>query len=355
MLICPGCARHVLPAEPVCPFCGDALRSDEAPRPQAAFGVAVAAVICLGLGVACGPGSDNTTGTTAGMSADPTTSPVPTSTSPSSSTSTSPGTSTATATTTTANTSETSAGPTDTAGTTEDDYTDPCAFYAGCPPEDFFDDSPCDVWSQDCPEGEKCAPYDESGDDVWDAVQCVPVDAEPDAVGEACIYESIQSGVDTCEAGAICWGVEPGTQDGTCVAQCTGTPQNPSCPPSASCVIANDGALTLCLPICDPLIMDCDDGQLCVNNPDDEDSFVCVFAGDTLGGEDDVCEFINACEPGLACLLNGDGLPDCEGGACCTPFCDLNEPDTCAAPKACTPYFDDPPPNYEHYGVCIVP
>ncbi len=353
MLICPGCARHVLPSESVCPFCGDALRSDEAPRPQAAFGVAIAAVVCLGLGAACGPGTDNSTGSTAATatSMDPATDPVPTSASPTSASPSS--TSSSTAGGTTANTTETTEGPIDTSGTTEDDYTDPCAFYAGCPPEDFFDDSPCDIWSQDCPDGEKCAPIDESGDEVWDSVKCVPVDANPDAVGDACIYENAQSGVGTCDVGAVCFDGDPQTQAGICYGLCQGSPLDPECPDGFSCLIGNGGVAPLCLPTCDPLLMDCADGQACVNNFNDPDTFVCLFEADTLGGEDDECEFINSCDPGLVCLTGG--LPDCQGNACCTPFCDLNEPDACTPPKTCTPYLDNPPPELEHVGVCIVP
>lgn len=347
MLVCDGCARHVMPSENSCPFCGQALGADLAPRASATLGAAV--VACLGLGSACGPGTDTTTETTV---AGTETSAGPTD---SSSGPTSDAQTTAAATSSSSLTDATmSTGLTD-ESTSTTDYTDPCNFYAGCPPEDFFNDLACDPWSQDCPVEEKCVPYDENGDNVWDALQCVPVDPAPVGLGEPCSLESLQSGVDTCELGAICWDVDPQTQQGVCVAQCTGSIADPQCPPGTGCVIANEGVLTLCLDSCDPLMMDCDEDELCLPNANDGDeTFVCVLAGDSLGDEDDPCELLNTCAPGHLCV-SADQLPTCAGDACCTPFCDLSEPDTCAAPKACTAVYDPPPEGYEQLGVCVSP
>ncbi len=60
------------------------------------------------------------------------------------------------------------------------------------------------------------------------------------------------TGVDDCDVGVMCWNLnEDGV--GTCVALCTGTPENPSCEPDATyCALTSIGALNLCLPGCSP-------------------------------------------------------------------------------------------------------
>ena len=65
------------------------------------------------------------------------------------------------------------------------------------------------------------------------------------------------------------------------------------------------------------------------------------------------CEFINACDSGLACLQPIAGL--CPEGAsgCCIPYCSLSAPD-CPADLECLPYYypDTVPEGYEDLGVC---
>lgn len=216
---------------------------------------------------------------------------------------------------------------------------------------------PCDIWSQDCPDGEKCVPWSDDGI-TWNTWRCSPIVEEPDAVGEPCIAEgSGFSGIDTCDFGALCWEVDPETVEGTCVAQCTGPEDLPTCPGTGTtCVVANDGVLALCLPSCDPLLQDCDPGHACYAG---EGGFACLPEG--LGGPGepgDSCEGTVACAQGNTCV-SPEHVPDCGGSfGCCTAFCALSDPmPACLPGQVCTPWFEAgmAPAGYEDVGFCALP
>ena len=219
----------------------------------------------------------------------------------------------------------------------------------------------CSVWDQDCPEGEKCSAWANDGGSSWNATRCVPLDANPAQPGDTCTVEgSGVSGIDTCDVSSMCWDVDPETNEGTCVAFCTGSENAAVCDdPTTDCSIANDGVLILCLPTCDPLIQDCADGQACY--PID-DTFVCApdASGDDMGADNDPCEFLNACDQGNICL-GAAAVEGCPAGSagCCQPVCDLTDADPagCTAAEMCTPWFEEGnvPPGYEDVGVCALP
>ncbi|NJK33299.1 MAG: hypothetical protein HC927_13360 [Deltaproteobacteria bacterium] len=207
------------------------------------------------------------------------------------------------------------------------------------PPSDMGPFSECDPFLQDCPDGDKCSPYASMGGS-WDANKCVPIlgDGQP---GDACQIDSIVEAIDDCDGSSYCF-------IDTCVAFCEGTEINPICPPGTSCQISNQGSLTLCTPICDPLLQDCGPGDGCyfVN-----DGFACVpsTADIPLG---DPCGFINDCAPGLMCVT-ADSLPDCAGPSCCAAFCDLQgPPDQCGIlpGTSCQPVGD----GFDPVGVCVL-
>ena len=100
----------------------------------------------------------------------------------------------------------------------------------------------CDTWTQDCPRGQKCTYYTDDG--VMNAVQCVEVTGT-DKPGEKCLAEDAANGVDSCIKGAICWGVDMNGV-GTCVALCSGSPQDPFCEPPIMCTFTR--LYALCLP-----------------------------------------------------------------------------------------------------------
>lgn len=201
---------------------------------------------------------------------------------------------------------------------------------------------PCDLWAQDCPRGEKCMPYANDGGGAFNATHCTPIDDDPRAPGEPCtVVGSPVSGIDDCERGAMCWNLDPETNTGECVAMCQGTELSPTCAnPCEFCTISAEGTLNLCVRACDPVAQDCGPGEACYPVGD---TFDCVadVSGDA-GAIGEPCEFINVCDAGLFCAMDGS-VPGCEGTGCCAPFCDAAGPDPCAAllpGTVCTPWFE---------------
>jgi len=214
----------------------------------------------------------------------------------------------------------------------------------------------CDPFVQDCPDGDKCVPWSADGDEWWDRTRCSPVAEVPVAVGGVCTVEGgPYSGVDDCDLGAMCFGVDPVTLEGTCVAICEGSPVNPECAPDSTCLIAYDGNLVVCLPSCDPLLGDCVGSEACV--PATE-GFACIPAAGAGPGEP--CEHIDVCGPGLTCAPSEAVAATCDPGfeGCCTPWCDLAAPDPAAGcfdpEQVCLPW-PDAPAGFEDVGVCALP
>jgi len=195
----------------------------------------------------------------------------------------------------------------------------------------------CDPIAQDCPEGEKCMPWSNDGGSAWNATRCSPIDPTPVGIGESCMVEgSGVSGLDNCILGAMCWDVDPETNIGECIEMCSCSYENPICQgTNTSCVISNQQSLTICLPVCNPLDMGtCPDGQGCFPF---EDLFHCANSVGMGTPQGTPCEFINACDPGQACV-SADTLTDCDTSGCCADFCDL-EVDDCGAGTTCTPWY----------------
>lgn len=217
---------------------------------------------------------------------------------------------------------------------------------------------PCDIWQEDCPEGQKCMPVSLDGDDVWDQTVCAPVVGDPAGLDEPCqqLGDGFD-GLDTCDKHLMCWEVDPLTNTSVCLGLCTGTLNDPSCAsPEAACQLPAESVLSLCLPTCDPLGEGCPSGQVCIPDRTAE-HFICApdLSGD--GGQAfDACAFSNQCGPGHVCV-SSDAAPPCDPmePACCLPFCDLTEPDPCPGlDLECVPWFEPdnsplPPP---HLGVC---
>ena len=226
-------------------------------------------------------------------------------------------------------------------------------------------DVECDIWGQDCPDGEKCMPWANDGGSSWNATKCSPVDPSPKQPGDECTVEgSGVSGVDDCDVASMCWDVDPETNMGYCVSFCEGTPDAPTCSdPGTMCSIYNDGVLPLCLAGCDPLLQDCPNEDLCVTTAGG-DGFVCVLdASGEEGQYGDPCEYVNVCDPGLFCA-NAEAVPGCQGSVgCCSEYCDLTAADPNSAcsglaqGQECTPWFEEgtAPPGLEHVGACAIP
>jgi hypothetical protein len=215
----------------------------------------------------------------------------------------------------------------------------------------------CDLWSQDCPRGQKCAPWANDGGNVWNATKCAPLDPSPRPLGDPCTVEGgATSGIDNCEVGGFCFAVDPITHMGTCIALCSGSESDPECPASTECMVANDGALPICLPPCDPLADVCVVDEACRPASYGANTFFCLPVGIVVGCHDlGGCGFDELCVP-------PDLHPDCgEDEGCCTTWCDLIDPVTADAQcdmqlpgSVCTPYLvdDAPVPGHETLGYC---
>ncbi|HET6585476.1 MAG TPA: ribulose phosphate epimerase, partial [Nannocystaceae bacterium] len=193
------------------------------------------------------------------------------------------------------------------------------------------------------------------------ATICVPVDGTPGAPGDPCtVGGNPYSGFDDCQLGAMCWNVDPATNEGTCVANCGGTEASPVCEdPTTRCFIAYEGVVHVCLPGCDPLLQDCPAAATCLGV---DAMFVCVPDNSgPMGAVGDACDDFNDCDPGLFCA-DPTAVPDCGGAGCCAQFCDVGiaDPLQCALADdgvQCVPWFEfgTAPVGYEATGACVIP
>ncbi|MEM6293577.1 MAG: hypothetical protein AAGA54_20050 [Myxococcota bacterium] len=204
---------------------------------------------------------------------------------------------------------------------------------------------PCDAWNDDCPRGEKCTFRIESGGDTW----CVPLDPDPLAHGAPCTPQAF--GLDDCDAGSICQQVD-GEAPGVCVPFCVGTPRSPTCEDSTASCFVTGGGVALCIPPCDPLDpLACPEGLAC---RDSVDGMICLLDESRRGGGlFESCAASTECDPGLRCEAS-ENLSLCPANsACCTPYCDLMDPQ-CPDGTSCQPLpsKDPPPPGVENFGSC---
>jgi hypothetical protein len=269
--------------------------------------------------------------------------------------------------TSSASSSTTTSGGTSTSGTTAvDPTTGGTTTTAGscegfiCPPDGGGGGvKECDVWTQDCPAGEKCVPWADDGGGSWNATKCEMIPQNPGQEGDPCTYEgSGVSGVDSCDKGLLCWYFD-GMGGGSCIDMCDGSPDAQMCDMGQLCDVSNDGVLILCLNTCDPLITDCPPGQICFAAQSGTD-FICDFdASGETGAYGDPCEYINVCDPGHFCA-DATAVPGCDAAGCCSPYCNLMEPNTCPGAdmgQECVPWYPMgmAPPGQENIGGCAIP
>ena len=114
----------------------------------------------------------------------------------------------------------------------------------------------CDIFRQDCGDGEKCVPWAADGAG-WNATRCSPV-LGTGVAGDPCTVEgTATSGFDDCAFGHLCWDVDDQLH-GTCVAMCTGTQRAPAISHANgnACNVRPTGAATQYTCIwCDPVII----------------------------------------------------------------------------------------------------
>ncbi len=311
-------------------------------------------VLCAGFIIlGCGPkGSETSSGETNDATGETTTTTVG---------STSTG---STDTTDTPTEASTTSEPTTDPTTTDPTTTDPTTT-TGPTTSPFIQESDmpqpmseCDYYLEGCEEGEKCNVFTPEGDtSVLSYLGCFPLDANPKQVGEPCSTGELPNdGIDNCVEAAVCWNVDD-EGNGVCYALCYADPDTEEfgCHgEAASCQLCQDCTVGLCAPYCDPLDIEaCYEGEVCIPH---NDGYICApDASNGEGVEGAECEYVNVCNPGFACF-GGEDLEGCETFGCCTPFCNVNDPDACPKEtESCTSVYNPPPEGYEHVGVCMVP
>jgi hypothetical protein len=215
----------------------------------------------------------------------------------------------------------------------------------------------CDIWAQDCGEGEKCTIWANDGGNAWNATKCVTVQPNPAQEDDPCVmFGEGWSGDDNCDFGTFCWDMDPDTGLGICVPFCEGSEANPTCADPGKACVGKD--FYICLPICSPLVQDCPVGCACFP-ASDEFRCVPVAAAADEGLYGDPCEFTNVCQVGLFCA-SPDAVPGCADSiGCCSSFCDLAAPECPAADEGveCIAWYEEgqAPGGLESVGACAIP
>ena len=260
-----------------------------------------------------------------------------------------------TSSTTSTNGTDETSGTTSTSGATSTSAGDPSqgtstacdtACDTACEGDECCPYAECDVLAQDCPRGEKCSPDARTGN--WESAHCVPVlsDGTP---GELChVEEHLCSTLDDCALGTVCWNIDAETDQGVCISICS---PELGCDPGLGCLAKFEGLPPLCEPSCDPLLQDCPEDAVCRHLEDVE--FICTPDGRQNIG--DACGPL-LCAAGLHCA-DAVQLPSCDHDRCCTPFCDLSEPDSCATVESaeCAPFATGNRPGIYLQGYCGLP
>jgi hypothetical protein len=219
---------------------------------------------------------------------------------------------------------------------------------------------PCNVFDQDCPEGEKCVT---TLDPAFNIFRCVPILGDK-AVGETCSFDA-KSGSDDCDASSHCWNLEPdeqGVEHGECVPMCIGTRDDPSCPGQGEsclgfeCRIFGQVGYPFCVERCDPVAQDCGEGKACFFDYG-YSSFFCGVVN-IPGAIGESCGWSQECVAGLMCV-SADALPECLGDACCSPICVTGDHAACEASwpgTVCSDALDYPlMDGCPTYGACTAP
>ena len=187
-------------------------------------------------------------------------------------------------------------------------------------------------------------PWANDGGALWNATRCSPVPDGPDQPGDPCTVEGgPTSGIDSCDLGAICWQVDPKTNEGVCHAICEIVGGVYPCDPPFDCAQLSFG-VPLCVEPCDPVAATCPDGR------------VCAFEGAALTCQPVPLEGAQegqACIPPVVPCVDGtlcayDPAVSCRqplGAGCCAAPCDVSDPSTCPETEVCVPWFPLAPPR----------
>ncbi len=107
----------------------------------------------------------------------------------------------------------------------------------------------CSVFDQNCGLDEKCTAWANDGGDVWNATRCTVVDPDAVGLGEACVVEgSAYSGIDNCDLGQVCFGVDEETLTGVCTAYCNARGDELSCEDAELVCTTLGDTMSVCIP-----------------------------------------------------------------------------------------------------------
>ena len=207
----------------------------------------------------------------------------------------------------------------------------------------------CDPFLDQCPPGTKCSLYNPDNSGTWEGYRCQPLTPDPKQLYEQCSIG--EGGVDTCDKQLTCW--TNGGENGICYGLCIGSLDDPGCiDPLAFCSIFGDG-ISVCFPTCNPLNNECSAGELCAPNAG---FFRCIRdVSDLDGGLYGPCEGADQCQLGLACVESAP-IINCDPKflGCCTPWCDVNQINTCPDDLICAPWWEpgSEQPGTENVGTC---
>jgi len=212
-------------------------------------------------------------------------------------------------------------------------------------------DGECDIYGQDCPEGQKCAALGQN----WSSLGCVPLPQFPAKLGEFCAPDGTS---DNCEAGTICqYSQVKGNY--FCEPLCGCSEANPTCGENQRCVVYNSGILPMCERLCDPLDLgSCEAGEVCIKDDWTSDFFCKQDISGETGVFRDQCKFANDCDPGYSCEAAEYVPGGCPEGVpfCCSPLCILDDP-LCPEGSTCIDYFGgfglEPAQCLEDVGFCV--
>lgn len=215
----------------------------------------------------------------------------------------------------------------------------------------------CDVYTQDCPPGQKCAWTAPDGAQWWETTTCVPLAPDPLPDGAPCTYDldAVFDSVDECGQAAMCvennFGLGDWDGQATCVPLCKGSGEYPYCDPGMVCI--GGRSLYLCTPTCDPIVQDCPVGLRC-----DLYGLATLCIPDWLDepriAVGEPCDYAPQCELGTTCIGAAAATPACAESSCCTPFCNLANPQAkCPLPgQKCLAPDDWGQPVQPSLGVC---
>lgn len=228
------------------------------------------------------------------------------------------------------------------------------------PPDHGGSGGQCNLFLQDCNEGEKCTAYATMGGLFPDGTKCVPETGDK-LPGEPCALDGdFGEGADDCVAGSLCLDID-NSGKATCVAYCGGDMETPTCANDEKCAFLFEPTVPLCFPPCNPLVQDCPDSDACVPNIAalGSEYFVCMpLVFEAIPGQyGDACYAISGCDKGFQCIF-ALNVPNCKGDMyCCSSWCDLSAPDSCKQFDQtidCVPWYEEggETPGYENVGIC---